>query len=61
MITNEEKIDIIKHRLDTLEFIMNSFIEHAEEFQDKYSLEDELLECDRRKTALLEEKEALTN
>jgi hypothetical protein len=61
MITNEEKIDIIKHRLDTLEFIMNSFIEHAEEFQDKYSLEDEILECDRRKTALLEEKEALTN
>ncbi len=61
MITNEEKIDIIKNRLDNLEFIINSFIDHAEEFKDKYSLEDELANCNRKKTALLKEKQALTN
>lgn len=61
MITNEEKIDIIKSRLDNLEFIINSFIDHAEEFKDKYSLEDELANCNRKKTALLKEKQALTN
>ena len=61
MITNKEKIDIIKNRLDNLEFIINSFIDHAEEFKDKYSLEDELANCNRKKTALLKEKQALTN
>ena len=61
MITNQDKIDIIDNRLDTLEFIINSFIDHAEEFKDKYSLEDELANCNRKKTALLEQKQALTN
>ena len=61
MITNKDKIDIIDNRLDNLEFIMNSFIDHAEEFGEKYSLEDELANCNRKKTALLEEKQALTN
>jgi hypothetical protein len=61
MITNEEKIKIINNRIDNLEFIINSFIIHAEEFRDKYSLEDELFKCNRKKMALLEEKQALTN
>lgn len=61
MITNADKIDAINNRLSTLEFIMNSFIDHAEEFKDKYSLEDELANCNRKKMALLEEKQALTN
>lgn len=61
MITNQDKINIIANRLDTLEFIMNSFIDHAEEFKDKYSLENELANCNRKKTALLEEKQTLTN
>jgi hypothetical protein len=59
MITNEEKIDIIKHRLDTLEFIMNSFIDHAEEFVNKYSLADELSECNLKKNALLDALEKI--
>jgi hypothetical protein len=59
MITNEEKIDVINNRLDNLEFIMNSFIDHAEEFKDKYSLEEELLKCNSRKNALLQELSAL--
>jgi len=59
MITNEEKIDTIKNRLDNLEFIMNSFIDHAEDFKDKYSLEEELLACNSRKNALLQELSTL--
>jgi hypothetical protein len=59
MMTNEEKIDIIKHRLDTLELIMNSFIDHAEEFENKYSLEDELSVCNLKKNTLLEALEEL--
>ena len=61
MITNAEKIDAINNRLDNLEFIINSFIAHAEEFKDKYSLEDELADCNRKKMTLLEEKQVLTN
>jgi len=61
MITNQDKIDIIDNRLDNLEFIMNSFTSHAEKFKDKYSLEDEIANCNRKKTALLEQKQALTN
>ena len=61
MITNAEKIDTINNRLNNLEFIINSFIAHAEEFKDKYSLDQELANCNRKKTALLEEKQTLTN
>jgi hypothetical protein len=59
MITNQDKINIIDNRLDTLEFIMNSFIDHAEKFKDKYSLEEELLKCNSRKNALLQELSTL--
>jgi hypothetical protein len=59
MITNEDKVDIIKHRLDTLEFIMNSFIDHAEDFINKYSLEDELAECNLKKNTLLDALEEI--
>jgi hypothetical protein len=55
MISNQEKIDILISRLNTLEFIKASFINHAEEFQNKYSLEEELESCNSQKNALLEE------
>jgi hypothetical protein len=54
MINNEEKIDILINKLNTLEFIKKSYIDHAEEFKDKYSLEDELSICESKKAALLE-------
>ena len=54
MITNEEKIDTVKNRLDNLQFVINSFIDHAEELKDKYSLENELLVCNSKKDALLD-------
>jgi|LakMenE18May11ns_1017448.scaffolds.fasta_scaffold9308545_2 hypothetical protein len=61
MITNQEKLNVVENRLVLLEIIMNSFISHAEEFQGKYSLEDEFLKYNKKKMVLLEEKQALTN
>lgn len=58
MISNDEKIEIIIERLNTLDFIEKSFIFHAEEFNNKYFLEEELAICNRKKTVLLQE---LTN
>jgi len=54
MITNEDKIEIIINNLNTLEFIIKSYTDHAEEFKNKYSLEDVLLDCNSKKEALLE-------
>lgn len=59
MITNAEKIDAINNRLNNLEFIINSFIAHAEEFKDKYSLEDELADCNRKKNDFIGRKTGL--
>ena len=53
MLTNEEKIDIIIDKLNKLDFIIKSFIDHAEEFKDKYSLEDELADCNAKKSILV--------
>ena len=67
--SNDEKIEFLINRLNNIEFTIKSFIEHAEEFKDKYSLEDELSTCNAKKNALLEEltklggswKDPLTN
>lgn len=59
MITDKEKIDIIISRLDTIEFMIKSFIDNAEEFKNKYSLEDELSVCNAKKEALLQELDIL--
>jgi hypothetical protein len=55
MITNDEKIEALINRLDNLELIIKSFIDHAEDFKDKYSLEEELFICNAKKNVLLEE------
>ena len=59
MITNQEKIDFLIDRINTIEFMVKSFIDHAEEFKDKYSLEEELLICESKKVALIEMLEEL--
>ena len=61
MITNQEKIEMILNKLNNLEALIKSLTDNAEICKDKYVLEDEILECNRKKTALLNEKEALTN
>ena len=53
MLTNQEKIEIIINRLNNLELIIQSYIDHAEILKDKYSLEDKLIECNTQKTVLL--------
>ena len=53
MLTNQEKIEIIINRLNNLELIIQSYIDHAEILKDKYSLEDKLTECNAQKTVLL--------
>lgn len=55
MITNDEKTSVLINRLNNLEAIIQSYIDHAEEFKDKYSLEEVLAECSIKKTALLQE------
>ena len=59
MINYEEKISILMERLSTIEFMMKSFIDHAESFKGKYSLEDELAICESKKAALIEMLEGL--
>ena len=55
MITNEEKIEVLIEKLNTLDFIIESYISHAEEFKNKYSLEEVLTDCNAQKDALLQE------
>lgn len=55
MITNQDKINIIINKLNNLELSIQSYILHAEDFKNKYSLEEELLKCNIQKTALLNE------
>jgi hypothetical protein len=59
MISDQEKIEVLINRLYTIEFMIKSFIDHAEEFKNKYSLEEELLECESKKVALIEMLEGL--
>lgn len=59
MINNEEKINILMSKLDTLQFIIKSYIDHAEEFKNKYSLEDVLPDYYSIKLALLEELDSI--
>ena len=55
MFSDENKIDIIVNRLNNLEAVIQSYIDHAEEFKDKYNLEDKLLYCNAKKDVLLNE------
>jgi hypothetical protein len=59
MITNEDKLEIVIEKLNTLEFIIQSYIDHAEDFSNKYSLEDVLADCDAKKQALLQRLQEL--
>ena len=59
MITNEDKINLIIARLNNIEGDINSYIANADVFQDKYSLENVLPECNSIKLALLQELEIL--
>ena len=55
MINNQEKIDLVIWKLNNIEGDIKSFIDHADVFNDKYLLEEELAVCNAKKQALLEE------
>jgi hypothetical protein len=57
ILNNEEKINIIINRLNNINLDIKSFIKNAEVLQDKYTLEDELLICNAKKSFLLKELE----
>ena len=59
MISNIDKIELIIDRLNNIQGDINSYIEHADDFQDKYSLEEVLPKCNAIKLALLQELESL--
>ena len=54
MIDNEEKIKIVIDKLNNIDFIIKSYIDHAELFSNKYSLEEVLPSYNAKKDALLE-------
>lgn len=59
MITNGEKIDFLINKLNNLELVKKSYIDHAEEFKDKYSLNEVLSDCEIKKNVLLGQLESL--
>jgi len=59
MLTNEEKIEIVINRLNNLKAIRESFIQNEEASRGKYVLQDELLSCDIKKQALINELKSL--
>lgn len=59
MTDKEEKIQSIIIRLNNIQGDIDSYIKHSDVFQDKYSLEDVLPDCNAIKQALLQELESL--
>lgn len=59
MLTNQDKIDIVNNKIDSLDAVIQSYIDHAEEFSNKYSLEEVLPDCNAQKAVLLEILESL--
>lgn len=59
MISNQEKIDIIVGRINNIQKDVKSFTDHAQAFQNKYSLQEELDICNAKREALLQELEIL--
>lgn len=59
MISSEDKIQLVVNRLNNIQGDIDSYITHADVFQDKYSLEDVLPDCNSIKLALIQELESL--
>jgi len=61
MITNEEKRSFIINRINNIDAQIKSFIDNAEICVAKYSVEEEVLACNAKKEALIQELDLLTN
>jgi hypothetical protein len=61
MISHEEKRIFIINRINNIEAQIKSFIDNAEICAGKYSVEEEILACNAKKEALIQELDLLTN
>ena len=61
MITNEEKRSFIINRINNIDAQIKSFIDNAEICAGKYSVDEEILACNAKKEALIQELYLLTN
>ncbi len=59
MITNEEKIIFIINHINNIDAQIKSFIDNAEVCAGKYVVEEEILACNAKKEALIQEMESL--
>jgi hypothetical protein len=59
MLTNEEKISLIFSHINNIDAQIKSFIDNAEICAGKYLVEEEILACNAKKTALIKEMESL--
>jgi len=61
MISHEEKRIFIINRINNIEAQIKSFIDNAEICAGKYLAEEEVLACNAKKEALIQELDLLTN
>lgn len=61
MISHEEKKIFIINRIRNIDAQIKSFIDNAEICAGKYSVEEEVLACNAKKEALIQELDLLTN
>jgi hypothetical protein len=61
MISHEEKRIFIINRISNIDAQIKSFIDNAEICAGKYSVEEEVLACNAKKEALIQELDLLTN
>lgn len=61
MISHEEKRIFIINRISNIDAQIKSFIDNAEICAEKYSVEEEVLACNAKKEALIQELDLLTN
>ncbi len=61
MISHEEKRIFIINRISNIDAQIKSFIDNAEICAGKYSVEEEVLACNAKREALIQELDLLTN
>jgi hypothetical protein len=61
MISHEEKRIFIINRINNIDAQIKSFIDNAEICAGKYSVDEEVLACNAKKQALIQELDLLTN
>lgn len=61
MINDEEKVAMVINKINNIDAQIKSFIDNAEICAGKYSVEEEVLACNAKKEALIQELNLLTN